>query len=32
MSTEEEGEIGCATIAGSLAIWPRIVRRGIKQE
>ena len=29
-STEEEGEIGRATIAGSLATWPGIVRRGIK--
>ena len=26
------GEIGRATIVGSLATWPRIVGRGIKQE
>ena len=30
--TEKEGEIGHATIAGSLATWPGIVGRGIKQE
>ena len=31
-STEEEREIGHATIVGSLATWPRIVGRGIKRE
>ena len=30
--TEEEGEIGHATIVGSLATWPGIVGRGIKRE
>jgi len=32
MSTEEEEEIGCATIVGSLATWPGIVGGGIKRE
>ena len=30
--TEEEGEIGRATIAGSLTTWPGIVGKGIKRE
>jgi len=32
ISTEKEGEIKYVIIAESRAIWPRIVRRKIKQE
>jgi len=32
MSIEEEGEIGPAITAGSLAIWPEISGKEIKQE